>query len=129
MARGVNRDRPFTWVPYRLSNCASCKATCCTFPVEVSLPDLFRLGVTTEDEASFDLPTLVKRLKKAGIIQKFTPKTGIFVLTQKNGDDCFYLDSKTRLCTVYEQRPKVCRGFPETVGSRTGYCPYIPKSK
>lgn len=95
-------------------------------PVEVRLLDLIRLGVTTEDEAKNSLKKLVKRLSKEGIISGYRHGTELFMLTQKNGRDCFFLDSKTRRCTVYEKRPDVCRQFPD-IGPRPSFCPMTHK--
>lgn len=91
-------------------------------PVEIRLSDLIRLELTTEDEAQHSLKKLVKRLTKAGIIAGYRHGTGLFMLTQKNGRDCYFLNSLTRRCTVYEKRPDVCRQFPE-IGPRPAYCP------
>jgi hypothetical protein len=46
-----------------------------------------------------------------------------FMITQKPNDDCYFLDSKTRLCSVYEKRPDTCRQFPSQLGTRVGFCP------
>lgn len=97
-------------------------------PVEVSAADLIRLELTTEEEAVFSLRDLAKRLKKEGWIQGFRPKTQIFTLSQKRGEDCIFLNNQRR-CDVYEKRPAVCRKFPTQVGSRVGYCPYKPNKE
>jgi len=97
-------------------------------PVEVKLSDLVRLEVVTEDEAQGSLNKLAKRLMKEGIISSYRHGTELFMLTQKHGRDCYFLDSRTRLCTVYEKRPGVCREFPN-IGPRPGFCPCTPKAK
>ena len=91
-------------------------------PVEVKLSDLIRLEVVSEDEASGSIKKLAKRLSKEGIISSYRQGTDLFMLTQKANRDCLYLNEKTRLCTVYEKRPDVCRQFPE-IGPRPGFCP------
>lgn len=96
-------------------------------PVEVKLSDLIRLGVVAEDEAAGSIKKLAKRLSREGIISSYRHGTELFMLTQKNGRDCHFLDSKTRLCTVYEKRPDVCRKFPD-IGPRPGFCPKTPKA-
>ncbi|GAB6094359.1 YkgJ family cysteine cluster protein [Desulfatiferula olefinivorans] len=105
--------------------CDTCMAGCCTLIVEVRAPDLIRLGLTDEWEVAHCLNDLVKRLKKQHVIQRYCPKTGVFVLGRKRGSDCIFLD-RNRRCTVYERRPAVCRSHPETVGPRIGHCPYMP---
>ena len=123
----VDVGRPSTWVQYRAGLCDGCWGGCCTLPVEVSVNDLMRLGLVTEDEAAESLKKVARRLLKEGIIQAFQARTQLFVLQQRYGRDCLYLDEKTRLCTVYERRPEVCRKFPK-IGPRPGYCPKIQKA-
>ena len=96
-------------------------------PVEVKLSDLIRLGVVTNDEAAGSIKKLAKRLNKEKIISSYRHGTELFMLSQKNGRDCHFLDSRTRLCTVYDKRPGVCRDFP-TIGPRPSFCPVTPKS-
>lgn len=91
-------------------------------PVEIKLSDLIRLELVTEDEASGSIKKLAKRLIKEGIIVSYRQGTEFFMLSQKANNDCLFLDSKTRLCTVYEKRPETCRLFP-SIGPRPGFCP------
>jgi len=95
-------------------------------PLEVSIPDLIRLDLTTEAEATSDLTGLARRLKKQKIIQSFHPRKMVFVIAQKKNKDCVFLDNKRR-CTVYEKRPQICREFPR-IGPRPGFCPYLPQT-
>jgi Fe-S-cluster containining protein len=121
----VDAQRPSTWPKYRNGMCKGCWAGCCTLPVEVSAADLIRLELIDEEEAAVSLKAVAKKLMKQKLIQAYSPKTGIFVLDQRNGDDCVFLGQKDRLCTVYEKRPEVCRRFP-TIGPRPGFCPCRP---
>jgi uncharacterized protein len=89
-------------------------------PVEVQTSDLIRLGVASVDEVSNK--KIAKRLMKEKIVSSYRSGTDLFMLAAKPNGDCYFLDSKTRLCTVYEKRPDVCRKFPE-IGPRPGYCP------
>lgn len=102
--------------------CQGCFSGCCTMPVEVKISDLIRLEVVTQDESEGSLKKVVKRLQKEGIISSYRHGTGLFMLTQRKGRDCIFLDEKLRICTVYNQRPEVCRQFP-SIGPRPGYCP------
>ena len=97
-------------------------------PVEVKLEDLVRLGLVAHDEALGSVKKIAKRLKAEGVISSYRQGTDLFMLTQKANRDCFFLDSLTRLCTVYESRPGVCRQFP-AVGPRPGFCPAFPAGK
>lgn len=120
----INKDRPFTWIKYESKMCQTCQASCCTMPVEIKAADLLRLGVVTQDEVERSLKKVAKKLKKEGVISSYREATDLFILTQKSNDDCYFLDSKTRRCTVYEKRPDTCRDFPLKVGPRVTYCPY-----
>jgi uncharacterized protein len=116
----TDKDRPSTWVKYRSGLCTGCYGSCCTMPVEVKISDLIRLGVAHEDEISNK--KIAKRLIKEKIVQSYRAGTDLFMLASKPNGDCYFLDSKTRLCTVYDKRPDVCRKFPE-IGPRPGFCP------
>lgn len=120
-------DRPSEWTRFASAKtCDGCFAGCCTLPVEVSASDLFRLGLATEDEAAASQKKLFKRLHKEGRVKSFFAATGIYILEQRPNRDCIFLDEKTRLCTVYEKRPEVCRRFPK-IGPRPGFCPKLAK--
>lgn len=120
------KDQPWKWTKYRDGLCNGCNGDCCTMPVEIKAADLVRLELATEDEISISAKKVAKRLMKEGIISSYREGTGNFMLTQKANDDCYYLDSKTRLCTVYEKRPETCREFPN-IGPRPGFCPTTRK--
>ena len=119
----VDKDRPTTWKKYDANFCTSCTAQCCAMPVEVRVEDLIRLEVAHVDEALRSVKKLAKRLKKEGVISSYREGTEFFMLTQRPNGDCYFLDTKTRFCTVYEKRPETCRDFPAQIGTRVGYCP------
>ena len=96
-------------------------------PVEIRATDLLRLGLASEDELQGSIKKLAKRLSKEGIIQSYRSGTEFFMLTQRSNSDCYFLDEKTRLCSVYDKRPDTCRGFPANLGPRVGFCPYLKK--
>ncbi|MBY0470443.1 YkgJ family cysteine cluster protein [bacterium] len=121
----MDPQRPGEWRKYKTGMCEGCWAGCCTLPVEVSVSDLIRLGLATEDEAAESQKKIARRLEKEGIIQSYRAHSQLFILQQRNGRDCIYLN-KNRLCTVYDKRPEVCRKFPK-IGPRPGYCPVRPK--
>lgn len=118
-----DKDRPSTWKKYEAVFCQKCRANCCTMPVEVRVKDIIRLGLATEDEFETSIKKTAKRLIKEGVIKSYREGTEFFMLTQKANDDCYFLDNKTRLCTVYDTRPETCRDFPVRVGPRIGFCP------
>ena len=95
-------------------------------PVEIKAEDLLRLGLTSEDEIERSKKKLAKRLIKEKIISSYREGSELFMLSARPNGDCQFLDFKTRLCTVYEKRPGVCREFP-SIGPRPGYCPVSRK--
>jgi uncharacterized protein len=94
-------------------------------PVEVSVPDLIRMGHLTEMDAVTGLSKAAKRLMDDGIVTEYRRSSSIFILKQKKNGDCIYLDDERR-CTIYFKRPQICREFPK-IGPKPGSCPYIPK--
>jgi Fe-S-cluster containining protein len=96
-------------------------------PVEVRVPDLVRLGVLDPFDAEGALKPWLKRLQKAGIVERHSPATGLFTLARQSGGECVFLDRETRRCTVYERRPDTCRNHPQ-IGPRPGYCAFRRKA-
>jgi len=90
--------------------------------LEVTIEDLVRLGLCSEDEARGSHKKLFKRLRKGRVAASYRNGTGLFMLQSKSNGDCQFLNSSTRLCTVYEKRPGVCRKFP-SIGPRPTFCP------
>lgn len=45
-------------------------------------------------------------------------------LVRLGSGDCNFLDPKTRLCTVYDQRPETCRLHPQKKSPKPIYCAY-----
>lgn len=121
-------NRPSTWMRFQKKLCDDCWGGCCTLPVEMGPQDLIRLGLAEEEELALSMAKVAKRLKKEGVIQSFHGRTQLFVLAQKYGRDCIYLDANRR-CQVYDRRPTVCRQFPTQLGPRPGFCPHNAKGR
>ena len=119
-------ERLDTWAKYSKGLCDTCYACCCQMPAEIKLDDLIRLDIVDEFEREEPLKNIAKQLKKSGIIEHFNQKNEIFTLTRMANNDCYFLDTKTRCCTVYEKRPNTCRNHPQ-IGPRPNYCAYRPK--
>lgn len=122
----ANIDDTSTWSKYNAKLCASCNATCCTLPVEVRVFDLVRMKVISEFDQQEPAKKIAKKLREQGVISHFNFKNEIYTLARKANDDCIYLDSSSRRCTIYAQRPDTCRNHP-IVGPRSGFCPYQPR--
>ena len=123
-------------------------------PLEVKLSDLIRMGLvsiqgtteihnevaiedTNKIEDNFieeltskstrkEIQKIVKQLQKQGVIKNYRENTGLFLMNSKPNGDCQYLDSH-RKCTIYTKRPQVCVSFPEKMGLKKGFCPYLRK--
>lgn len=119
----TNKDLPSTWRKYEDGLCEGCYSSCCTMPVEIRASDLVRLGLATEDELNQSIKKVAKKLIRSGVLKSYREGTEFFMISQKANEDCWFLDTKTRKCTVYEKRPDTCRDFPTRVGTRVGYCP------
>ena len=122
----ANVDALSTWVKYKKTLCQTCRGVCCSLPVEVSFADLARMGVVDEFEAQEPAKKLAKRLIKEGIVGHFNHKNEIYTLARYANDDCIYLHQKTRLCSIYQQRPETCRNHPQ-IGPKPGHCAYQQK--
>lgn len=99
-------------------DCLNCPSYCCTYPrIPVTKRDIRRLAKhhgLSEDEAAdaFTKPGWTKRER----VMKHQPD-------ELFGSACRFLDLDTRLCTVHEARPSVCRGHPE--GPNCGYYTFL----
>lgn len=99
-------------------DCDNCPAYCCSYPrVILSKKDLERLA------RHFGLSTREAR-------KKFTKKgaePGERVLRHRKdeiyGTVCRFLDRETRMCTVYDARPGICRDYPGL--PRCGYYDFL----
>jgi Fe-S-cluster containining protein len=104
--------------PTSLFKCGRCPAYCCSYPIiEVSKKDLRRLA------AYFNMS--VKQEAK-----KFSEKASgrkKRVIRHRNdehfGSVCRFLNRKTRACSIYAVRPKICSDFPGT--RRCGYYDFL----
>jgi uncharacterized protein len=124
--RQVDVDEISTWTKHKQRRCSTCRANCCTMPVEVKIPDLVRMGVISEFEADEPLKKIAKRLKKEGVVERLNFKEQVFTLVRFANNDCLYLDPASRRCNIYDRRPDTCRNHPR-IGPRPGFCPYEKK--
>ena len=120
----VDKEDPRTWVKYQKNSCKSCAATCCSMPIEVRWEDLVNLKLVNEDDLMQPLRKIVARLKKEKVITAHRKETGLFAMKQTREGKCRYLVGNR--CSVYKNRPLVCRAFPIEMGWRHGFCPQKP---
>ena len=92
-----------------LYDCLNCPSYCCTYPrIAVTKRDVERLA------RNFGIPyeKARERFTKQG-----STKRERVLRHQKDahyGSACRFLDLETRLCTIHEFRPEVCRKHPTT---------------
>jgi len=122
-SRPVCLEAPDTWIRYQRNLCESCDAGCCSLEVEVSVPDLVRMGLIDAFDTETPAKLVARRLQKEGVVEHFSHKREIFSLARRANADCIYLHPQTRRCTIYEKRPDTCRNHPR-IGPRPGYCAY-----
>ena len=116
----MTRNKAFP-IPVRAAkkySCAKCPGYCCSYPeIEVTPRDVERLA----KHAGIDYRTAEARFTKYDAKEKATllrhRKDTVF------DSVCMMLDQKTRRCTVYEARPAVCRGYPDS--PRCGYYEFL----
>ena len=106
-------------IPVRAQySCSKCPAYCCSYPeIEVTPRDIERLA------KHFGLPYREAEER----FTKYDAKEKVRELRHRQDrifkTVCTFLDQKTRRCTVYEARPAVCRGYPDS--NRCGYYEFL----
>ena len=90
-------------------DCLNCPSYCCTYPrIPVTQRDIRRLA----RHFRLDEDVAERRFTKKGWGKRER------VLRHQNddvyGSACRFLDLETRLCTVHEARPSICRDHPNT---------------
>lgn len=101
-------------------NCSKCPAYCCSYDrVEVTKRDLLRIA------RHFGIS-----FKQAE--QRYTKDSPLGRILRHQKDHifkhvCEFLDSDTRRCTIYDARPSVCRGYPES--RRCGYYDFLASER
>lgn len=104
--------------PRRFFDCSNCPAHCCAYDhIAVTDADARRLG----RKFGLDLATVRRRflmLVEHGKLWAMRHrKDKIF------GSACRFLDRKSRQCTIYDARPRVCRDYPGT--PRCGFYDFL----
>ena len=104
-------------------DCSRCPAHCCTYPsIPISPADIRRLakGLGESVEYVHDHLTKYSKIAEEDIANGRSlrhKKDEIF------GQRCQFLDPETRMCTVYEFRPAICRSHPG--GTKCGYWEFL----
>ncbi|MEM7417195.1 MAG: YkgJ family cysteine cluster protein [Gemmatimonadota bacterium] len=99
-------------------DCLNCPSYCCTYPrIAITKRDIARLakhhGLSEKDaREQFTKPGWTSRER---VLRH--QKDEVY------GSACRFLDLETRLCTVHEVRPSVCRGYPD--GPNCGYYVFL----
>ena len=99
-------------------SCNKCPAYCCSYPeIEVTPRDIQRLA----KHFGLDYAQAEERFTKQDAEER------IRVLRHRKdtvfSTVCMFLDQEKRRCGIYDARPGVCRGYPES--SRCGYYEFL----
>ena len=97
-------------------NCAKCPAYCCSYElITVTEADLRRLARRHKLSVSAARRRFTKIDAKRQVMRHHRD--------EHFGSVCRFLDRKSRQCTVYEDRPSICRGYPGS--RRCGYYDFL----
>ena len=112
------KAKPFP-IPVRAKySCLKCPGYCCSYPeIEVTPRDIERLGrhFGLEYKEAEERFTKYDPVEKVRLLRH--RKDRVFEST------CMLFDQEKRRCTVYESRPAVCRGYPDS--NRCGYYEFL----
>jgi Fe-S-cluster containining protein len=101
-------------------NCSKCPAYCCSYDrVEVTKRDLLRIA----KHFGISYKQAERRYTK-------TAPEGRILRHQKDHifkHVCEFLDTEKRQCTIYDVRPSVCRGYPDS--RRCGYYDFLASER
>ena len=96
-------------------DCTDCVGYCCSIydRVDVGEKDIKRLAKHFGETVEKATKKYTKMLEGHRVLRR--RKDGIFEET------CIFLDDATRLCSIYDARPKTCREYPTHSGNRCVY--------
>jgi len=100
-----------------LNNCLECISSCCKLEVDITYKEylyLTEMGyqdkiINRLNDFLKDNPSYNSNEKINFIFNLYKDNYGI--LKKKDDGYCVFLDRKTRLCSIYEHRPLVCKEF------------------
>ena len=102
----------------RLYDCEACPAYCCSYAhIPVTEADAERLG----SRFGLEPDAARQRFFKRGDAD--SPLVLRHKADEHYGTICRFLDTETRGCTVYEDRPAICREFPSQ--NHCGYWDFL----
>jgi len=77
-----------------INKCLGCVGSCCSLDVEINKEDYYTL------ESKYKIDFLDNLYKD-----------NFAILNKNNTGFCVFLDKDIRLCSIYKNRPKVCKEF------------------
>ena len=99
-------------------DCVKCVAYCCSYThIPVSKSDVKRLA------KHFDMSDSKAEKKFTKYGDKASPRVLRHTDDEHFVTSCMFLDKETRLCGIYDARPKICREFPTQ--TRCGYYDFL----
>ena len=104
-----------------VNNCSGCVASCCKLTIDINRLEYERLNKLKLSESLIKQSEIFtqKNPEYKGKEQLFDGMYKDDFAIIKKGEDgfCSLLDKKTRLCSIYKDRPKCCIDY-ESNGSR-----------
>lgn len=98
-----------------VDSCKSCHSNCCSLEVDLTKSDYDKLKLLGKSFHATKRSDLFIRenpqyTDKIGYLDEMYGHT-FAVINQGEDGYCNFLDRRTRLCTIYNNRPSICRDF------------------
>ena len=101
-------------------NCSKCPAYCCSYDrVEVTKRDLLRIA----NHFGISYKQAERRHTKSSPVGRILRHKKDHIFRKV----CAFLDPEKRQCTIYDARPEVCRGYPDS--QRCGYYDFLASER
>jgi Fe-S-cluster containining protein len=97
-------------------DCDKCPAYCCSYPsIELTDKEIGRIAKHFGVKKEFAKKRFTKIVDGDRVLRHQKDAT--------YGSICRFLDTETRMCTIYEVRPQTCRDFPDD--THCGYWDFL----
>jgi len=98
-----------------VNSCLNCISSCCRLPFTIDKEDYYSLKKIDHNNYLKKMSTMfieenINYKDKEDFLDNLYEQEFAIINKKENGD-CSFLDPETRLCTIYNDRPKVCKEF------------------
>jgi len=98
-----------------INKCLGCVGSCCSLDVEINKEDYYTLeSLGLENSCTKHSTIFIKNNPSYKYKIDFLDnlyKDNFAILNKNNTGFCVFLDKDIRLCSIYKNRPKVCKEF------------------